>query len=101
MTKSPKRFGRLATKARSVVVDPARGLTHLFGPPQPIVVGRKIFDGKHIHRSRRSELMISKSEAIIATKLQSAGLDCAYGAHRQEQEVRGIAFLTRRSLRRS
>jgi hypothetical protein len=54
--------------------DAARRLTNLFGPPRPIVVGTQIFDGKHIHRSRRGELMISKSEVIIANERQSAGL---------------------------
>ena len=58
--------------------DAARRLTNLFAPPRPIVVGTQIFDGKHIHRSRRGELMISKSEVIIANELQSAGLDYAY-----------------------
>ena len=58
--------------------DAARRLTNLFGPPRPIVVGTQIFDGKHIHRSRRGELMISKSEVIIANELQTAGLEYAY-----------------------
>jgi len=54
--------------------DVARRLTNLFEPPEPVQVGQRIYDNKHIHRSRRGELMISKSEVIIANELNSAGI---------------------------
>jgi len=54
--------------------DAARRLTNLFEPPEPVQVGQRIYDNKHIHRSRRGELMISKSEVIIANELASAGI---------------------------
>lgn len=60
------------------VSEAARRLTNLFGPPRPVMVGTQRFDGKHIHRSRRGELMISKSEVLIANELQSAGIEYAY-----------------------
>ncbi len=58
--------------------ETARRLTNLFGPPEPIVVGTQLFDAKHIHRSRCGELMISKSEVIIANELHAAGIEYAY-----------------------
>lgn len=54
--------------------DAARRLTNLFEAPEPVLVGERIYDNKHIHRSRRGELMISKSEVIIANELASAGI---------------------------
>jgi oligoribonuclease NrnB/cAMP/cGMP phosphodiesterase (DHH superfamily) len=53
-------------------------LTNLFEPPNPVQVGRAIYDEKHIHRSRRGELMISKSEVIIANELSAAGIVYEY-----------------------
>ena len=58
--------------------DAARRLTNLFEPPEPVEVGQLIYDDKHIHRSRRGELMISKSEVIIANQLADAGVVYAY-----------------------
>jgi hypothetical protein len=58
--------------------ETARRLSNLFGPPEPVVIGSRQFDAKHIHRSRRGELMISKSEVIIANELHSAGIEYAY-----------------------
>jgi hypothetical protein len=43
-----------------------------------VQVGQRIYDNKHIHRSRRGELMISKSEVIIANELNSAGIVYEY-----------------------
>jgi hypothetical protein len=54
--------------------DAARRLTNLFDSPEPVQVGQRTYDNKHIHRSRRGELMISKSEVIIANELVSAGI---------------------------
>ena len=58
--------------------DAARRLTNLFEPPEPVQVGQRVYDNKHIHRSKRGELMISKSEVIIANELASAGLEYEY-----------------------
>ena len=58
--------------------DAARRLTNLFEAPEPVQVGRRIYDNKHIHRSRRGELMISKSEVIIANELSAAGVVYEY-----------------------
>jgi hypothetical protein len=58
--------------------DSARRLTNLFEAPEPVQVGQHIYDDKHIHRSRRNGLMISKSEAIIANELTSAGIVYEY-----------------------
>ena len=58
--------------------DTARRLTNLFEAPEPIQVGQRIYDNKHIHRSRRGELMISKSEVIIANELAAAGIVYEY-----------------------
>jgi ATP-dependent exoDNAse (exonuclease V) alpha subunit len=58
--------------------DAARRLTNLFGPPEPVRIGQRVYDNKHIHRSRRGELMISKSEVIIANELASAGIEYTY-----------------------
>lgn len=61
--------------------DAARRLTNLFETPEPVQVGQRIYDDKHIHRSRRDELMISKSEVIIANELASAGLSMNTSSH--------------------
>ena len=58
--------------------DAARRLTNLFESPAPVQVGQRVYDSKHIHRSRRGELMISKSEVIIANELAAAGLAYEY-----------------------
>lgn len=58
--------------------DAARRLTNLFEPPEPVQVGQRVYDNKHIHRSKRGELMISKSEVIIANELASAGIVYEY-----------------------
>ncbi|MBX5454449.1 MAG: ATP-dependent RecD-like DNA helicase [Acidobacteriia bacterium] len=58
--------------------DAARRLTNLFEAPEPVQVGQRVYDNKHIHRSKRGELMISKSEVIIANELASAGIEYAY-----------------------
>lgn len=60
------------------VSEATRRLTNLFEPPRPVKIGTQTFDGKHIHRSRRGELMISKSEVLIANELQTAGIEYAY-----------------------
>ena len=58
--------------------DTSRRLTNLFEAPEPVRVGQRIYDNKHIHRSRGGELMISKSEVIIANELATAGIVYEY-----------------------
>ncbi|UWR45360.1 AAA family ATPase [Phaeobacter inhibens] len=58
--------------------DAARRLTNLFEDPEPVQIGQHVYDGKHIHMSRRKELMISKSEVIIANELSASGIEYAY-----------------------
>ena len=58
--------------------DTSRRLTNLFEAPEPVRVGHRVYDNKHIHRSRRGELMISKSEVIIANELATAGIVYEY-----------------------
>ncbi len=62
--------------------DAAGRLTNLFGEeiglPEPVQIGQRVYDTKHIHRSRRGELMISKSEVIIANELAAAGIEYEY-----------------------
>ena len=58
--------------------DVARRLTNLFEAPDPVQIGQHVYDNKHIHRSRRGELMISKSEVIIANELAAAGIVYEY-----------------------
>jgi hypothetical protein len=40
--------------------DAARRLTNLFEAPDPVLVGQKLYDNKHIHRSKRGELIGGK-----------------------------------------
>ena len=58
--------------------DVARRLTNLFEAPEPVQVRQQVYDDKHIHRSSRGELMISKSEVIIANELAAAGIVYEY-----------------------
>lgn len=58
--------------------DASRRLTNLFESPEPVQVGQRVYDDRHIHRSRRGELMISKSEVIIANELSAAGIVYEY-----------------------
>ena len=58
--------------------DAARRLTNLFELPEPVQVGQHVYDNKHIHCSRRGELMMSKSEVIIANELAAAGIVYEY-----------------------
>ena len=58
--------------------DTSRRLTNLFEAPEPVRVGQRVYDNKHIHRSRGGDLMISKSEVIIANELATAGIVYEY-----------------------
>jgi ATP-dependent exoDNAse (exonuclease V) alpha subunit len=58
--------------------DAAGRLTNLFEASEPVLVGKKLYDNKRIHRSKRGELMISKSEVIIANELATSGIVYEY-----------------------
>lgn len=58
--------------------ETARRLTNLFTEPAPVIVKDRRYDGKHIHRTKRGELVMSKSEVIIANELFHRGIDYAY-----------------------
>lgn len=58
--------------------ETARRLTNLFTEPAPVVVKDRRYDGKHIHRTNRGELVMSKSEVIIANELFHRGIEYAY-----------------------
>jgi len=60
----------------------ARRMTNLFSDPAPqeVVTGSasRFLDGRHIHRTERGELVMSKSELVIADKLHARGIDYVY-----------------------
>ena len=59
--------------------DIARRLTNLFGPPSPISVevngSQRFLENRLIHRTKRGDLVRSKSEVIIANELLAQGVD--------------------------
>jgi len=59
--------------------DIARRLTNLFGPPSPISVrvdgSERFLEDRLIHRTKRGDLVRSKSEVIIANELLAQGVD--------------------------
>lgn len=67
---------RYANEAYS---DIARRLTNLFAPPKPISIdadgNQRFLDDRLIHRTKRDELVRSKSEVIIANELLAQGID--------------------------
>ena len=58
--------------------ETARRLTNLFVPPTPIEIEGGFFEERLIHRTRRGEMVRSKSEVIIADCLNSLGVDYLY-----------------------
>ena len=68
----------LRNYSRSEHSETARRLTNLFTEPDPVVVKDRRYDGKHIHCTARGELVMSKSEVIIANELHRRGIDYAY-----------------------
>lgn len=68
----------LRTYSGSEHSETARRLTNLFAEPQPVMIKERRYDGKHIHRTERGELVMSKSEVIIADELFGRGIEYAY-----------------------
>jgi hypothetical protein len=72
----PADLRRLAGPARSEI---ARRLTRLFQPSDPFEApDGTILDGAHIHRTANGEMVISKSEVIVANVLPSLGVEYVY-----------------------
>ena len=59
--------------------ETARRLTRLFRPPEPFAApDGTILDGSHIHVTHNKEMVISKSEVIIANTLQALKIKYVY-----------------------
>ena len=65
--------------AKESYSDIARRLTNLFGPSSPISVevdgSERFLEDRLIHRTKRDDLVRSKSEVIIANELLAQGID--------------------------
>ncbi|MEQ4303879.1 AAA family ATPase [Plantactinospora sp. B6F1] len=68
----------VAKLGSAVNSDTARRLTNLFTPSDPTRVGDTVVDGALVHRTRRGELVRSKSELLIANLLDDLGLAYDY-----------------------
>ena len=70
---------KLQRYANESYSDIARRLTNLFGPPNPISVevdgSKRFLEDRLIHRTKRGDLVRSKSEVIIANELLTQGVD--------------------------
>ena len=70
---------RLRRYANDKHSDIARRLTNLFSPPHPVVFevdgGETFLEERLIHRTKRGDLVRSKSEVIIANELLAQGID--------------------------
>lgn len=64
--------------ASDMYSETATRLTNLFKAPAPIEVAGKFFEDRLIHRTRRGELVRSKSEVIVADRLADLGVDYVY-----------------------
>lgn len=84
-------FRELQHYAHAEASEVARRMTNLFAPSRPVAVevqNRKVFlDENLIYRTRRGELVRSKSEWIIADKLHEAKIDYQY---EQSLELGGV-----------
>lgn len=61
----------------------ASRLTNLFDAPDPMLIQkgedfRRWFDARRVHRTDRDELVLSKSEVIVANALHAEGIDYLY-----------------------
>ena len=66
---------KFASDGRSVT---ATRLTDLFRVPAPVEIGGRFFEDRLIHRTRKGELVRSKSEVIVADRLADLNVDYAY-----------------------
>lgn len=58
--------------------ETARRLTNLFAAPSPVEVKSHFLEDRLIHRTRRGEVVRSKSEVIVADMLYSLNIDYEY-----------------------
>lgn len=58
--------------------ESAARLTNLFNPPQPVFVQERFLENQLIHRTAKGLCVRSKSEVIIATELDHAGIEYVY-----------------------
>jgi AAA domain/UvrD-like helicase C-terminal domain len=59
--------------------ETGRRLTRLFRPPHPFqAADGRIRDGSHVHRTANGDVVISKSEVIVANTLKALGVDYLY-----------------------
>lgn len=58
--------------------ETARRLTNLFEAPSPVEVKSRFLEDRLIHRTRRGEVVRSKSEVIVADMLYSLSIDYEY-----------------------
>jgi hypothetical protein len=58
--------------------ETARRLTNLFVAPSPIEIDGRFFEEHLIHRTKRKEMVRSKSEVIIADALAAKGVEYHY-----------------------
>jgi hypothetical protein len=56
----------------------ATRLTNLFRAPTPVEIGGRFFEDRLIHRTRKGELVRSKSEVIVADRLADLNVNYAY-----------------------
>ena len=70
---------KLREYAKESYSEIARRMTNLFGPPSPISVevdgSERFLEDRLIHRTKRGDLVRSKSEVIIANELLAQGVD--------------------------
>ena len=66
----------------------ATRLTNLFRAPTPVEVGGQFFEDRLIHRTRRGELVRSKSEVIVADRLADLNVDYVY---EKELTINGVS----------
>jgi ATP-dependent exoDNAse (exonuclease V) alpha subunit len=73
--------------------DLARRFTDLFNPPNPININDGWYEGYKIHKTKRGDMVRSKSEVIIAGELESAELDWHYENDGRFIEIEGKKLL--------
>jgi ATP-dependent exoDNAse (exonuclease V) alpha subunit len=73
--------------------DLAKRCTDLFNPPKFINLKEGWYEDARIHRTKRGDMVRSKSEVIIANELESSGLDWHYENDNQFIEINGKKLL--------
>ena len=87
----PFNLTKYASDAHSEI---AKRITRLFSPPSAVEVGGVLFEDGLIHRTRRGELVRSKSEVIIANELFGCGIAYDYEKPLVVEGVRKVPDFT-------